>query len=130
MREQGQAAGVIEPVQPVPERIVPVAAAIVAGEAGELCRPGLPPRRDAHGRGAILEIRGLRREEDVADGGLEAAVYVAALEGVGDEPVQQKRQRHLRALRHRIAQGERAMRGQLQTRRSGRGRTHRPHRHH
>lgn len=89
-----------------PQRLV-----VVHRQAG---RERLVPLVDRDRGRAVLELGRLRREEDVADRGVEAAARARhAHEAVGDELVEQQRQRDARAGGDRIAQCERAVGGQL-----------------
>ena len=105
MGKQREPARIVKRRQPVPERL------IVLRKIGF---PGVLTLRDRACGGTVLQVGGLRGEEDVSHGRFQAsAASGGALERVDDELVQQRRQRDLRMARHGVAQRERAMGGQF-----------------
>ena len=104
MRQQHGPAILVESREPVPER------GAVLGQVGF---PGLVAFRDRPGGKAFLEVRRLHGKEDMPHRGFEAAVPRAVPKGVETELVEKRRHRDVRVLRHRVAQRERPMRGQL-----------------
>jgi hypothetical protein len=71
------------------------------------------PIRDGFRRRALLQIRCLAGKLDVAHAGFKTSRRVGLIEGIHTEFVQKRGHRDLRMGSDRIAQRQRAVRGQL-----------------
>ena len=102
--EQAGLAVAVPPLQRVPE---------IGRLLRQRLRPALVPNADRLGRGAVVQPRRLGAEADALQVEFQAAIRAVVVEDLQRQGVQRREEGDVRPLAERVAQAERAVRGQL-----------------